>query len=127
MSLEKLQPHPNLKALNLEFYMGVIIPSWVSSLANIVNLEFYRDIKLQHLPPLSQLPFLKSVILKYMEALEYISKDILRKAVGSSKTTFFISLSSLIMYECPNLKGWLRKVDGNELDHLLLHFLAFLF
>ena len=24
------------------------------------------------------------------------------------------------MYECPNLKGWWRKDDGNELDHLLL-------
>ncbi|KAK7819158.1 disease resistance protein rga2 [Quercus suber] len=46
-----------------------------------------------------------------MDALEYISKDILRKAAGSSKTTFFPSLSSLIMYECPNLKGWWRKVD----------------
>ncbi|KAL4600404.1 hypothetical protein ACB092_11G197300, partial [Castanea dentata] len=106
MSLEKLQPHPNLKALKLGFYMGVIIP--------------VGNIKLQHLPPISQLPFLKSVILKYMEALEYISKDILRKAVGSTKTTIFPSLSSLIMYECPNLKGWWRKVDGNELDHLLL-------
>uniref|UniRef100_A0A7N2N6Y3 Uncharacterized protein n=1 Tax=Quercus lobata TaxID=97700 RepID=A0A7N2N6Y3_QUELO len=120
MSLEKLQPHPNLKALKLGFYMGVIIPSWVSSLTSIVHLEFYRNIKLQHLPPLCQLPFLKIVILKYMEALEYISKDILRKAIGSSKTTFFPSLSSLIMYECPNLKGWWRKFDGNELDHLLL-------
>ncbi|XP_050282984.1 putative disease resistance protein RGA4 isoform X1 [Quercus robur] len=118
MSLEKLQPHPNLKALKLGFYMGMIIPSWVSSLTNIVHLEFYRNIKLQHLPPLCQRPFLKSVILKYMEALEYISKDILRKAIGSSKTTFFPSLSSLIMYECPNLKGWWRKFDGN--DHLLL-------
>ncbi|KAK4592294.1 hypothetical protein RGQ29_016716 [Quercus rubra] len=120
MSLEKLQPHPNLKALKLWFYMGVIIPSWVSSLTNIVNLEFYRNRNLQHLPPLNQLPFLKSVILKYMEALEYISKDTISKALGSSKTTFFPSLSSLIMYECPNLKGWWRKVDGNEPDHLLL-------
>ena len=120
MLLEKLQPHPNLKALKLWFYMGVIIPSWVSSLTNIVNLEFYRNRNLQHLPPLNQLPFLKSVILKYMEALEYISKDTISKALGSSKTTFFPSLSSLIMYECPNLKGWWRKVDGNEPDHLLL-------
>jgi hypothetical protein len=30
-SLEGLQPHPNLKALQLSKYMGVRIPNWLSS------------------------------------------------------------------------------------------------
>jgi hypothetical protein len=62
-SLEGLQPHPNLKALELWWYMGVRIPNWVSSLTNLVELRFYDNRRLQHLPPLNKLPFLKSLSL----------------------------------------------------------------
>ena len=74
-SLEGLQPHPNLKALRLSFYMGVRIPSWVSSITNLDSFQIYRNRRLQHLPPLNQLPFLKFVSLCEMEALEYISDE----------------------------------------------------
>jgi hypothetical protein len=49
-SLEGLQPHPNLKALELLWYMGVRIPNWVSSLTNLVELRFYiiRDCSTSH-------------------------------------------------------------------------------
>ncbi|KAL0007254.1 hypothetical protein SO802_008756 [Lithocarpus litseifolius] len=125
MLLEGLQPHPNLKALQLWNYMGVRIPSWVSSLTNLVNFELFYNWRLQHLPPLNQLPFLKSVKLWGMEALEYISdEDSVSNVLGasssssssSSKTPFFPSLSSLYIWECPKLKGWWR----NEPHHLLL-------
>jgi hypothetical protein len=45
-SLEGLQPHPNLKALELSRYMGVRIPNWVSSLTNLVELGFDDNIKI---------------------------------------------------------------------------------
>ena len=50
MSLEGLQPHPNLKALKLWYYMGVKIRSWVSSLTNLVELTLFHNERLQHLP-----------------------------------------------------------------------------
>ncbi|KAK7847210.1 putative disease resistance protein rga4 [Quercus suber] len=133
MLLEGLQPHPNLKALELQFYMGVRIPSWVSSLTNLVRFELHYNKRLQHLPPLNQLPFLKSVDLMYMEALEYISdEESVSNVLGassssssSSKTPFFPSLSSLHIEGCPKLKGWWRNSDDdddddNEPHHLLL-------
>ena len=82
--------------------------------------------RLQHLPPLNQLPFLKNVSLMFMEALEYISdEDSVSNVLGassssSSKTPFFPSLSSLYIRECPKLKGWWRNSDDNEPHHLLL-------
>ena len=82
--------------------------------------------RLQHLPPLNQLPFLKSVYLRGMEALEYISDEdsvsnVLGASSSSSKTPFFPSLSSLSIWECPKLKGWWRNSDDdNEPHHLLL-------
>ncbi|KAK4551362.1 hypothetical protein RGQ29_032385 [Quercus rubra] len=130
MSLEGLQPHPNLKSLLLSYYMGVRIPSWVSSLTNLVSFKLYYNKRLPHLPSLNQLPFLKVVFLGGMEALEYISdEDSVSNVLGasssssSSKTPFFPSLSSLEIWECPKLKGWWRNSDDdddNEPHHLLL-------
>ncbi|XP_065623717.1 putative disease resistance protein RGA1 isoform X1 [Quercus suber] len=135
MSLEGLQPHPNLKMLELSYYMGVRIPSWVSSLSNLVSFELYKNRRLQHLPPLNQLPFLKEVYLQFMEALEYIwiDEESVSNVLGasssssssSSKTPFFPSLSYLEMYACPKLKGWWSNSDDdddddNEPHHLLL-------
>ncbi|XP_050281586.1 uncharacterized protein LOC126722472 [Quercus robur] len=103
------------------------ILSWFSSLTNLVDLRLYGNKRLQHLPPLNQLPFLKSVSLETMEAIEYILEDSVNNMLGSSsssRTTFFLSLSSLIIEQCPNLKGWWRNLpeddDVNEPHHLLL-------
>jgi hypothetical protein len=128
-SLEGLQPHPNLKALELLGYMGVRIPNWVSSLNNLVELRFFYNMRLQYLPPLNKLPFLKSLSLMWhMKALEYISEeeDSVSNVFGGSSSSsskpieFFPSLSSLDIRNCPNLKGWWRKDYDNEPDHLLL-------
>nr|POF19694.1 putative disease resistance protein rga4 [Quercus suber] len=130
--LEALQPHPNLKALELRYYMGVRIPSWLSSLTNLVRFKLEDNKRLQHLPPLNQLPFLKEVYLEDMEALEYIEyiwidEESVSNVLGasssssSSKTPFFPSLSSLWIAGCPKLKGWWRNSDDdNEPHHLLL-------
>ena len=55
-----------------------------------------------------------------MEALQYISEDIVSNVFGSSITTFFPSLFSLEIKKCPNLKGWWRKDDNDGPGHLLL-------
>ncbi|KAK7852122.1 putative disease resistance protein rga4, partial [Quercus suber] len=70
MSLEGLQPHPNLKLLKLYSYMGVRIPSWISSLTNLGHFDLYYNKRLQHLPPLNQLPFLKIRNLTSLKELE---------------------------------------------------------
>ena len=120
MSLEGLHPHPNLEELILTNYMGVTIPSWVSSLTNLVDLQLWSNCRCHHLPPLNQLPFLNSVCLVNMEALQYISEDIVSNVLGYSITTFFPSLFSLKIKKCPNLKGWWRKDDNDGPGHLLL-------
>ncbi|XP_030925230.1 putative disease resistance protein RGA4 [Quercus lobata] len=111
--------------------MGVRIPSWVSSLTNLVHFGLNKNRRLQHLPLLNQLPFLKFVTLVEMEALEYIwiDEESVSNVLGassssssSSKTSFFPSLSSLEIRYCLKVKGWWRNLDDddNEPRHLLL-------
>nr|XP_023925072.1 putative disease resistance protein RGA4 [Quercus suber]XP_023925073.1 putative disease resistance protein RGA4 [Quercus suber]XP_023925074.1 putative disease resistance protein RGA4 [Quercus suber]XP_023925076.1 putative disease resistance protein RGA4 [Quercus suber]XP_023925077.1 putative disease resistance protein RGA4 [Quercus suber]XP_023925078.1 putative disease resistance protein RGA4 [Quercus suber]XP_023925079.1 putative disease resistance protein RGA4 [Quercus suber]XP_02392508 len=108
--LEDLQPHQNLKYLEVYQYKGVKFPSWVSSLTNLVDLRIENCKRCRYLPPLSHLPYLKSLDLDTMNDLEYISDNDMSKEVPASSTTlstpFFQSLKSLRIKECPNLKGW---------------------
>ncbi|KAL4601124.1 hypothetical protein ACB092_11G249500 [Castanea dentata] len=108
--LEDLQPHENLKYLEVYQYKGVKFSSWVSSLTNLVDLKIENCERCRYLPPLSHLLFLKSLRLDTMNDLEYISDNDMSKEVSASSTTlstpFFPSLKSLKIRECPNLKGW---------------------
>ena len=109
--LEGLQPHHALKFLHVEGYMGVRFSSWLPSLTSLVNLKIWKS-KVQHLPPLYQLPSLRHLDLRSMMDLEYISDQEITNDVSdllaSSSTTFFPSLESLQLLDCPNLKGWWR-------------------
>ncbi|XP_030966027.1 disease resistance protein RGA2-like [Quercus lobata] len=122
MSLEGLQPHPNLKALGFYGYLGENIPSWVSSLTNLIDLWLRDNRRCQHLPLLNQLPLLKTVSLLDMAALKYMEKDTASNLFGtsSSKATFFPSLYSLELRNCPNMKGWWMRDYDNEAEHMLL-------
>ena len=111
-SLEGLKPHQNLKSLLVYGYGGVRFSSWLSSLSNIVYLELKRCTRCKHLPLLSQLHSLESLHLSEMGSLEYISDNDITEEVPASlaaSTTFFPSLKSLEIYNCPNLKEWWRR------------------
>ena len=115
--LDGLQPPQNLKYLYVGWYVGVRFSIWLSSLTNLTKLCIYCCNKCQHLPLLYQLPSLRDISLWEMHSLEYISDlDITNEVSASSLTTFFPSLESLALRECPNLKGWWKRdiVDNGD-------------
>ncbi|XP_030965148.1 putative disease resistance protein RGA4 [Quercus lobata] len=104
MSLKHLQPHTNLKELELDGYRGMVYPSWLLSLTNLVDLRLRALKNWQHMPPLHQFPSLKTLILSDLPSLEYISNS--------------VNLPSLVVLnlsDCPNLKEW--KMDSIEEDN----------
>ncbi|KAL6288484.1 hypothetical protein ACE6H2_005994 [Prunus campanulata] len=117
--MEALQPHSSLKKLVVDGYPGARFASWFRSLTNIVNLELSDCDRCQHLPPLDHLPFLKSLKLYRLRNLEHISAEdkvkdfasdeMMMMSAASPSTTFFPSLESLNIQNCPNLKGWWRN------------------
>ncbi|XP_035545908.1 putative disease resistance protein RGA4 [Juglans regia] len=105
--LEALRPHDRkLKRLELSGYKGAEFPRWLSSLTNLVEFQLSKCKKLQCLPPLSQLPSLKRLFLKYLDDIEYMSDSDYEYIFTG---TFFPSLEELQLYYCPNLKGWWRE------------------
>jgi Leucine-rich repeat (LRR) protein len=74
MSLEALQPHPNLKRLCIWNNGGVRFPSWLPSLTNLVRLALYNQKKWRHLPSLVNFPSLEYFALESLDSLENISE-----------------------------------------------------
>ncbi|XP_068328820.1 disease resistance protein RGA2-like [Pyrus communis] len=115
-SMEVLQPHSNLKQLEVWYYGGVRFASWFSSLINIVYLKLWVCKRCQHLPPLDLLPSLKSLCLIELEMLEYISEN--ESSISMSddmmRISFFPSLEYLWISYCPVLKGWWRAHTHNS-------------
>ncbi|KAB1226536.1 Disease resistance protein RGA2 [Morella rubra] len=124
MLLEWLQPHPNLKKLTLEHYHGVTFPNWLFSLINLVDLKLDGCRKLQYLPPLSQLPSLKSLSLLWLEDLDYIldsgNSNMFSASSSSTPFAYWPSLREIYLYSCPKFKGWCRRDGFRPNNHDLM-------
>ncbi|KAK9666994.1 hypothetical protein RND81_14G225500 [Saponaria officinalis] len=115
--LEKLEPPSSVKAVEFRSYKATTLPTkwWrgednlATLLPNLVCLELFYCCKLLHLPSLSKLLHLKSLILEGLEKLEYI-EDITHETVAF---TFFPSLEYLQLSNMSDLKGWWKREDVN--------------
>ncbi|XP_026661852.2 putative disease resistance protein RGA3 [Phoenix dactylifera] len=75
---EGLQPHPSLKELSIKVYEGIKFPTWMVESKFLTNLEFISldyCVRLESLPPLGQLPFLKELHLGNMRAVKRIGRE----------------------------------------------------
>ncbi|XP_010066297.2 putative disease resistance protein RGA4 [Eucalyptus grandis] len=113
--LDGLRPHPNLQELTINGYKGESLPNWmmdnlVSSLPNLVMVCFYKCGRCKHLPPLGQLPHLKTLEIRELTELEYIESDHSSTLIAS-----FPSLLKLVVFYCGNLKAMPRTPHLEEL------------
>ncbi|KAJ9158802.1 hypothetical protein P3X46_024348 [Hevea brasiliensis] len=108
MAFQNLQPHPNLKKLTVDSYRGLSLPSWLSSLTNLVDirLTYCRG---QHLPPLYQIPSLQMLDISQFDYLEYIE-------IEGQAASFFPSLKFLRLWGCRKLIGWRMKRYEDDSD-----------
>ncbi|KAG8650164.1 hypothetical protein MANES_07G009937v8 [Manihot esculenta] len=112
MAFQNLQPHPNLKELNVHGYGGRRFPSWFSAPTNLVNLCIWYCKRCQHLPPMDQIPSLQHLQIWTLDNLEYME-------IEGQQTSFFPSLKTLNLHGCPKLKGWQKKRDDSTALELL--------
>ncbi|PNY15325.1 CC-NBS-LRR resistance protein [Trifolium pratense] len=103
VSLDFLEPHQNLKVLQVVGYNGTTLSNWLASLQHLVKFTLNNCPKCQFLPSMDKLPFLKVLQLWRLDSMKFITES---NQVGSSTPIFFPSLKELTILDCPNLKSW---------------------
>ncbi|XP_027158444.1 putative disease resistance protein RGA3 [Coffea eugenioides] len=116
--LEGLQPHPNLKELQILKFMGDQFPKWFMNLTltSLVDLRVADCTRCRKLPALGQLPFLKRLYLTGLENTTCIGLSFYSTSAeedgGSgglstiSRQTFFPALKKLSLESMKNLEEW---------------------
>ncbi|KAL3356588.1 hypothetical protein AABB24_017308 [Solanum stoloniferum] len=110
--LDGLQPHPNLKTLLVEDYLGTRFPSWFSeeSLPNLVKLTLSGCKRCKEIPSLGQLKFLRHLKLIGLPELEFIGPTFYGVEVNNngscSKIQVFPSLKVLLLENMHSLTEW---------------------
>ncbi|KAK3440986.1 hypothetical protein EUGRSUZ_B01252 [Eucalyptus grandis] len=102
---DKLKPPSNLQRLEIQKYKCESFPKWmmdslVSFLPHLVDIRFGSCKRCEHLPPLNQLPCLKSLYIYDMPELEYIESD-----QSSPSPASLPSLLELRIVGCKKLKA----------------------
>ncbi|XP_060967423.1 putative disease resistance RPP13-like protein 1 [Cannabis sativa] len=113
--LNALQPHPNLKKLEIWRYKGSSFPNWMGDhrcLSNLVSLTITRCSNCSFLPSLGQLPSLKDLTIMRCGVVRIDSEFYCSTILDSSSSVavqtkpFFASLETLTFEELFKLKEW---------------------
>ncbi|CDP21293.1 unnamed protein product [Coffea canephora] len=104
--LEGLQPHPNLKELQILKFMGDQFPQWFMNLTltSLAELRVEDCTRCRELPALGQLPFLKRLYLTRLENTTCIGLSFYSSTI--SRQTFFPALKILSLESMKNLEEW---------------------
>lgn len=105
---ESIMDLVNLQFLKLSECTNLkIFPKDLRKLVNLRYLSIHNCNSLSHLPPLSELPSLRTLSLNSLHALKFIrqTSDLEQSNIIHP---FFPSLESLVLFNCKRLKWWER-------------------
>ncbi|KAF7132121.1 hypothetical protein RHSIM_Rhsim09G0040600 [Rhododendron simsii] len=115
--LEKLEPHTNLKHLEIKNYGGTRFPTWLGdqSFCNMVSLRLENCKNCFSLPPLGQLPSLKELTIARMSNITNVGHEFYGESGSLSKP--FQSLETL---RFEKMSGWVDWciLDAGEFSRL---------
>ncbi|KAJ1378179.1 P-loop containing nucleoside triphosphate hydrolase [Sesbania bispinosa] len=102
--LEGLLSHHNIKGLSLSGFGGLAIPGLINSFKNLIHISIIGCTRLEYLPQLHLLLYLRSIRLENLPCVEWIDNN----SNNDSSSNFFPSLKHIYLKELLNLKGWCR-------------------
>ncbi|KAF9664022.1 hypothetical protein SADUNF_Sadunf17G0112900 [Salix dunnii] len=108
-----LEPHPNMKILEISGYRGSKFPDWMleSHLPNLALISLQSCMNCEHLPPFGKLRFLKHLLLTRMDTVKCIGS----KMYGDGENPFPL-LKRLTLGEMMNLEDWeTNSMGGREI------------
>ncbi|KAK4848918.1 hypothetical protein QYF36_018623 [Acer negundo] len=113
--LESLQPHTNLTKLEVNYYSGTELPSWLGNhlFSYLTTVRLYECRKWREFPPFGQLPSLKYLEIDRNDEVEYMDQEF----SGEGDVKGFPSLEELSISDMSNLEEWV-SVGENEYPSL---------
>ncbi|KAH9685810.1 hypothetical protein KPL70_014107 [Citrus sinensis] len=121
--LEALQPPLNVEELWIIFYGGNIFPKWLTSLANLRELNLSLCFNCEHLPQLGKLP-LEKLQLKNLKSVKRVGNEFLgieessedgpSSSSSSPSVIAFPKLKSLEIDGMKELEEWNYRITRKE-------------
>eukprot|EP00258_Populus_trichocarpa_P028497 XP_024444516.1 putative disease resistance protein RGA4 [Populus trichocarpa] len=113
-----LEPHSNMKKLEISGYRGSKFPDWMMELRlpNLVEISLESCMNCEHLPPFGKLRFLKHLQLKRMDTVKCIGSEM----YGDGENPF-PSLKRLTLGQMMNLEEWETNTMGGSEIFRCLH------
>ncbi|XP_026430722.1 putative disease resistance protein RGA3 [Papaver somniferum] len=130
MVIEGLQPHSNLKCLQIDGYSGFKLPKWMGSTSiclvpNLVSVVLKNCNRCEKLPPLGMLPCLRHLDIDRMKSVKCLGREFYYQqqqeeeqsssSHDSTSTTssLFPSLVRLRIMDMKNLEEWVSPPSSS--------------
>ncbi|MED6123636.1 hypothetical protein PIB30_050983 [Stylosanthes scabra] len=99
--LENLEPHENLKRLNIENYGGSAFPGWLGNplFSNMVSIHLTGCINCLNLPPLGQLSSLKTLLIANMTSLERVGPEFYGNTNSPFRALQMLTFEDMLLWE----------------------------
>jgi leucine-rich repeat protein SHOC2 len=112
--LECLRPHSGLREIQILFYGGSKLPSWISdpSFADLVAITLYKCRNCNLLPSLGELPSLEFLCIKEMNEVKEIDHQFCRNG-KDKRNQGFAKLKNLTIDVMLNLEEWMGVENGD--------------
>ena len=111
--LENLQPHSNLKRLEISHYRGAtMFPSWITSLHNLKRLVLQECSQCKSLGPFGKLPSLEFLSIQSMKSVTKVDQQFL--GIENGSTGSFSKLKTLELIHLGNCKEWESSPSSNS-------------
>ncbi|XP_042029457.1 disease resistance protein RGA2-like [Salvia splendens] len=126
--LEGLQPHSNLKKLQIEGFKGKKFPSWTQKMAvenvtqgcwiplnKLIEIKLSKCSECEEIPMFGQLPNLKSLWLEELTNLKSINSSFYG-LMNEETRIVFPALERLVLDDMPNLAEWAEEESAGASD-----------